>query len=135
MSTRTVVINDVIGETCIKPNIHDIAVHDIAEDESEIYGTVAYLQKNNLVKCHNCGYIWDGCAQCNCWKYLPIEEDSSEDDLSEKVEMRSPPPDRPVPLPLLGDTKKIKELEEKIAILEKQNKILLEELSKLKQFY
>lgn len=26
-----------------------------------------WLEDNSLIKCENCGNIWDGNAQCNCW--------------------------------------------------------------------
>lgn len=33
-----------------------------------------FLGLNGLVKCENCGIIWDGFAQCNCWQYEEEEE-------------------------------------------------------------
>jgi hypothetical protein len=30
---------------------------------------------DGLVKCENCGNIWDGFAQCNCWQYEEEEEE------------------------------------------------------------
>jgi hypothetical protein len=129
-------INRPVCESCVKTNCLDIkpANNGIAEDdESEIYGTVAYLEKNNLVKCGNCGNIWDGCAQCNCWQwseYKNENEDNSEDPIHKNVTIRVPRPSRPLPVPpnLFVDKK-----DEKIKELEEQNKILLEELTILKQ--
>jgi hypothetical protein len=132
-------INQPICESCVKTNCLDIKVPidhtevdhvevDGAEDESEIYGTVAYLKKYDLIKCENCGNIWDGCAQCNCWQWSEYKEaddneneNNSGDPISKNVTIRSPPPDRPVPLP--RDTILLR-LEEKLALLEEENKIL-----------
>tara|TARA_B110000208_G_scaffold151734_1_gene183367 strand:+ start:10092 stop:10394 length:303 start_codon:yes stop_codon:yes gene_type:complete len=33
----------------------------------EIQEENKYLTDNNLIKCKECGNIWDGNAQCNCW--------------------------------------------------------------------
>jgi hypothetical protein len=39
-----------------------------------------------MEQCDNCGNIWDGYAQCNCWQWLdaevaiPINYDSSTDE-------------------------------------------------------
>jgi len=135
-------INHPVCESCVKTNCLDIKQDNdsIAEDESEIYGTVAYLEKNNLIKCGNCGNIWDGCAQCNCWQWsdyketsdteMDENEDNSEDPVPKNVTIRCPRPSRPLPLPpsLLADKK-----DKKIIELEEQNKILSEELSILKQ--
>jgi hypothetical protein len=124
-------------------------MNDKVDDESEIYGTVAYLRKHNLIKCQNCGNIWDGCAQCNCWQWNDYDERTDEigpneigpneigpDEIGpneigpdENEPVRSPPPDRPVHLP--RDIK-IMALEEKIALLEEENKNLLEEITQLK---
>lgn len=32
------------------------------------------LHYHGLVQCDNCGNIWDGNAQCNCWQFTLIEE-------------------------------------------------------------
>ena len=141
-------INRPLCESCVKTNCLDIkllndhAEVDVLEDESEIYGTVAYLRKHDLIKCENCGNIWDGCAQCNCWQWNDYDECRDEigpdeigpdeigpEDKQEELYTRSPPPDRPVPLPR---DKKIMFLEEKIALLEEENKNLLEEITHLK---
>ena len=192
-------VNQPVCESCVKTNCLDIKLSndhtevygsevDHAEDESEIYGTVAYLRKYDLIKCENCGNIWDGCAQCNCWLWAEYKENTdnavsqeteplrcdkcgnifgaivececwyyrnylqdknennTDDPVPKNVTIRFPRPNRPVPVPqnitirfprptiplpmppnLFADKdKKIKELEE-------QNKILLEELSNLKQ--
>jgi len=163
---------------------HDFAqaVEDTAagSDDAENYGSLAYLRKHDLTKCENCGNIWDGYAQCNCWQWNdydelankigPDEIDTNEigpdeiymdkipeylqehnkeesgceryhknidamfaswkeEDKQQELYIRSPPPDRPVPLPM---DKKIMGLEEKIALLEEEKKNLLEQISHLK---
>jgi hypothetical protein len=171
-------INKPVCETCVKLNGLDIKQpnNDFAEAlaagtaDAETYGSVAYLQKYNLIKCEKCGNIWDGYAQCNCWQWNDYDEIGpneigpneigpneidpnmdeidpnmdetpehlryhhnidamfaswKEEDKQAELYVRSPPPDRPAPLPL---DKKIKELEEKVYLLEEHNKILLEEL-------
>jgi hypothetical protein len=147
-------INLPVCEACVKSkcSVINLPGGDILEDESEIYGTVAYLKKHELIKCENCGNIWDGYAQCNCWQWSEYKEaydnenednenednenedneneDNAEDPVPKNVTIRSPRPTRQLPLPssLFSDKKdkKIKELEE-------QNTILSEELSILKQ--
>lgn len=133
-------INHPVCESCVKTNCLDIKQPndvDSVEDESEIYGTVAYLRKNELVKCGNCGNIWDGCAQCNCWQWPEYKnenenenEDNSDEPIHKNVTIRCPRPTRQLPLPpsLLADKK-----DKKIIELEEQNKILSEQLSILKQ--
>lgn len=124
-------INLPVCEVCVKSKCPDInpPKGDVLEDESEIYGTVAYLRKYDLIKCENCGNIWDGCAQCNCWQWYEI--DPNEISIHrENVFVRSPSPDRSATLP---KDKKIMGLEEKIALLEEENKNLLEEITHLKK--
>jgi len=144
-------INKPVCDSCVKTNCLAMnqPMNDNVDDESEIYGTVAYLRKHDLIKCQNCGNIWDGCAQCNCWQWNDYDEQADEigpneigpneigpdeigpDEIgpNENEPVRSPPPDRPVPLP--RDIK-IMALEEKIALLEEENKNLLEEITQLK---
>jgi len=59
-------INNPVCESCVKTKY--LHINTSREDEEE-YGSVAYLEKHNLIKCNNCGNIWDGCAQCNCWTF------------------------------------------------------------------
>ena len=176
-------INKPVCESCVQLNDLDIKLldDDFAEavdaraDDDETYGSVAYLRKYNLIKCENCGNIWDGYAQCNCWQWNDYDERPNEigpneigpneigpneipahlrehnkeesdreryhhnidamfaswkeEDKQAELYTRSPPPDRPAPLP--SDIK-IKELEEIIYLLDEHNKILLEELTFLK---
>ena len=132
-------INLPVCESCVKSkcSIINPPSSDVLEDESEIYGTVAYLKKNDLIKCENCGNIWDGCAQCNCWQWSEYKEaydneneDNTEDPVPKNVTIRSQRPTRPLPLPpsLFSDKK-----DKKIKELEDQNTILSQELSILKQ--
>ena len=43
-----------------------------------VYGPEEWWQAEGLVKCSNCGFIWDGYAQCNC--HGDIWEPSDDDD-------------------------------------------------------
>jgi hypothetical protein len=43
-----------------------------------VYGPEEWWQAAGLVKCSNCGFIWDGNAQCNC--HGDIWESSDDDD-------------------------------------------------------
>lgn len=84
---------------------------------------VIYLRENDLIKCNNCGNIWDGCAQCNCWSndmyygsytnadadadtdtdtepYAEPEQYTEDPRPEETVNMRNLPPNRPVPVPV-----------------------------------
>ncbi len=48
------------------------------ENAVVVYGPEEWWQAAGLVKCSNCGFIWDGNAQCNC--YGDIWEPSDDDD-------------------------------------------------------
>jgi hypothetical protein len=113
-------INRPVCKSCVKSKYVDINIS--LADEPE-YGTVDYLEKNNLIKCTNCGNIWDGCAQCNCWNFqdyleTPLdlyqvdnveknepknepknEHTSSEPTPEEVFIQRFPRPTKPLPLP------------------------------------
>jgi len=94
-----------------------------------------YLKSNGLIKCGNCNNIWDGCAQCNCYMYSEYN-DNVDNTIEEKEEEKfvcSLPPNRPVPYPeSYNNNKKIEELEERNLELKKENKLLIEELTKTK---
>lgn len=94
-----------------------------------------YLKSNGLIKCGNCNNIWDGCAQCNCYMYS--EYDDNVDNTIEEEEEKfvcSLPPNRPVPYPeSYTNNKKIEELEERNLELKKENKLLIEEITKIKE--
>ena len=48
------------------------------ENAVVVYGPEEWWQAAGLVKCSNCGFIWDGYAQCNC--HGDIWEPSDDDD-------------------------------------------------------
>ena len=54
------------------------------ENTVVFYGPEEWWQAAGLVKCSNCGFIWDGNAQCNCygdiWEPSDDEHDDQEDD-------------------------------------------------------
>ena len=33
---------------------------------------------HGYILCHNCGNIWDGNAQCNCWEWIDFDENIDE---------------------------------------------------------
>lgn len=39
-----------------------------------------------MEQCDNCGNIWDGYAQCNCWQYNWYEEEANEEAAQEEAE-------------------------------------------------
>lgn len=111
---------------------------------------INYLKENDLVKCGNCGNIWDGCAQCHCYAdtdcYIYQDCDTKNDTVLEepvleepvvvekKEYMRSSPPTRPVPVPDLYVDKPghlIKKLKEEIMTLKEENRILVENIASL----
>ena len=51
------------------------------ENAVVVYGPEEWWQAAGLVKCSNCGFIWDGYAQCNChgdiWE--PSDDDQADD--------------------------------------------------------
>ena len=91
-----------------------------------------YLKSNGLIKCGNCNNIWDGCAQCNCYMYYEYDDnvDNTIEEEKEEKSVRSLPPNRPVPE--YNNKKNIEELEERNLELKKENKLLIEEITKLK---
>ena len=52
------------------------------ENAVVVYGPEEWWQAAGLVKCSNCGFIWDGYAQCNChgdiWE--PSDDDQADED-------------------------------------------------------
>ena len=52
------------------------------ENTVVVYGPEEWWQAEGLVKCSNCGFIWDGYAQCNChgdiWE--PSDDDQADED-------------------------------------------------------
>lgn len=40
---------------------------DEENNDAVQYGPVQWWQAEGLEQCVNCGNIWDGYAQCNCW--------------------------------------------------------------------
>ena len=54
------------------------------ENTVVVYGPEEWWQAEGLVKCSNCGFIWDGYAQCNC--YGDIWEPSDDDDQADDQE-------------------------------------------------
>lgn len=51
-------------------------------ENAVVYGPEEWWQAEGLVKCSNCGFIWDGYAQCNChgdiWE--PSDDDQADED-------------------------------------------------------
>ena len=95
-----------------------------------------YLKSNGLIKCGNCNNIWDGCAQCNCYMYSEYDDnvDNTIEEEEEEKFVCSLPPNRPVPYPeSYTNNKKIEELEERNVELKKENKLLIEEITKIKE--
>lgn len=95
-----------------------------------------YLKSNGLIKCGNCNNIWDGCAQCNCYMYSEYDDnvDNTIEEEEEEKFVCSLPPNRPVPYPeSYNNNKKIEELEERNLELKKENKLLIEEITKIKE--
>jgi hypothetical protein len=55
------------------------------ENTVVVYGPEEWWQAEGLVKCSNCGFIWDGYAQCNChgdiWEHSDDDQaDEDQDD-------------------------------------------------------
>jgi len=95
-----------------------------------------YLKSNGLIKCGNCNNIWDGCAQCNCYMYYEYDDnvDNTIEEEKEEKSVGNLPPNRPVPYPeSYNNNKKIEELEERNLELKKENKLLIEEITKIKE--
>jgi hypothetical protein len=52
----------------------------LMENEDNLIYTINQLEIGELVSCENCGNIWDGHAQCNCWQWNEIFSDSYNSD-------------------------------------------------------
>ena len=41
---------------------------------------MSYIEINGeqMMKCNYCGNVWDGYAQCNCWKWIDYAEVDAE---------------------------------------------------------
>jgi hypothetical protein len=144
-------LNEPVCQLCVNGDVttqkldnekESISINEMSDAEMAIY-----LRENDLVKCGNCGNIWDGCAQCNCWSNDIYDEDLhantepenyiEDTKPKENVSIRNLPPNRPVPVPLslqrLNINNNNDEKDNRIIELEKQNKKLVEELLILKQ--
>jgi hypothetical protein len=121
-------------------NSDDEIMHTHTRTEKE---EIDYLKVNDLVKCGNCGNIWDGYAQCGCYAntncYIYYDDyyvnDNRQEPAHEKECARSSPPSRPVPVPELYIDKTnniIKILKEENMALKEENIILVEKFASLK---
>lgn len=64
---------------------NNYSIHEINEylQEQEKKYTDYCLSNGTLVQCENCGNIWDGNAQCNCWLEINLYESSEEETISQ----------------------------------------------------
>ena len=60
----------------ILPNKLHTELIDIIKDYTFNFEDI--LNYHDLVLCHDCGNIWDGNAQCNCWEYYGFDADFNE---------------------------------------------------------
>jgi len=56
----------------------------LMEDEDNLIHTINQIEQGQLIVCNNCGNIWDGNAQCNCWQWNYILEQFN-DDIDEDI--------------------------------------------------
>ena len=62
--------------------------HEIClmEHEDNLTHIINQLEIGELVSCENCGNIWDGHAQCNCWQWNDVFPDySSNNSLNDEI--------------------------------------------------
>jgi len=64
--------------------IHERCLMDYEDSLMYIINQVEY---GHLEVCQNCGNIWDGHAQCNCWQWNDILED---DDMGIALSIETP---------------------------------------------
>ena len=133
-------VNERLSEQIYSNDSNTIYINELSLSELTIY-----LLQNNLIKCENCGNIWDGCAQCNCWSndiyydtdpYAEPENYTEDPRPEENVNMYNLPPNHQAPAPLSLHSLNINnnnEKDKRIIELETQNKELVEELLILKQ--
>ena len=71
---------DIWYQNMIRKNKSELEIEDYLEIQKQKY--IEYcLQTGSLMKCDNCGNIWDGNAQCRCWidTYYIDEEENNYD--------------------------------------------------------
>ena len=56
---------------------NQIEINLMAEEDNRMY-LIIELDAGRLVSCDNCGNIWDGNAQCNCWEWQDFDEELTE---------------------------------------------------------
>jgi hypothetical protein len=49
----------------------------MTEEDNRMY-LIIELEAGRLVRCDDCGNIWDGNAQCNCWQWQDFDEELTE---------------------------------------------------------
>jgi len=69
-----------------KNNMNSDEEHEtyLMEDEDNLIHTINQVEQGQLIVCNNCGNIWDGNAQCNCWGWNYILEQFN-DDIDEDI--------------------------------------------------
>jgi len=73
-------------ETCGEEQRKEHEIIQMEQEEERIH-TITMLQRGRLTQCGDCGYIWDGQAQCPCWEWTYNESDydyESEDESDEE---------------------------------------------------
>jgi hypothetical protein len=63
--TDDIAYSDELCYPCEEENMHDENIEYL-------------IEIGHLTQCENCGNIWDGNAQCNCWTFEDILEDEEE---------------------------------------------------------
>ena len=61
---------------------HEIYLMEI---EDNLIYNINQLELGHLVSCENCGNIWDGHAQCNCWQWDEIFSDNNEVNINDAI--------------------------------------------------
>jgi len=67
--TDDIAYSDELCYPCEEENIHEEYIEHL-------------IEIGHLTQCENCGNIWDGNAQCNCWTFDDIFD--NEDDIIER---------------------------------------------------
>jgi hypothetical protein len=59
--TQDTVLNDIMTHST-----H--STHSLDDYYCDDYDDTGYIKPEDLIKCGNCGNVWDGYAQCNCYQ-------------------------------------------------------------------
>ena len=71
--------------------INDTMIQSLDDYYCDDYDDREELARQYLITCENCGNVWDGYAQCNCYQIKCYESDSdSSDEQEQEQDLENP---------------------------------------------